>query len=489
MIKILLIILSLFVSTSQIFSQHYPHLDKKIKELRKSKTLQHGQWSVYAEYVKSGKVIVSLNSEESLAPASGLKVFTTSIALNTLGEEYRYKTKLYYDGTISKDGTLDGNIYISGGGDPTLGSNLVNGSLPLDSLMINWVNAIKGKGIKKIQGGVYASPFFFDGKRVPDFWNWVDIGNYYGAGTSSLTINDNLYYLYFKPSQKVGEIAEVLRTEPVIPGLKFINRMKTGKPGSGDKGYIYCAPSQFTATLRGSIPAGVNEFSIKGSIPDPPRFSAQYLKSALIENNIPVAKVAGTLKNPVMADESKNITTTFSPLLKDIVYVTNKRSVNLYAETLLKTIARKMTGTGSTSEGTKFIKHYLDSVGVSTAGFKIYDGSGLSRVDEITTKAMTELLIYMTKQKTFDSFYNSLAVAGLSTDPGFFSNYGKDTPIADNARIKSGLITGVRSESGYLKDRKGRLIAFSMIANNYSGKYKQVDEIHKKVMILLAELK
>ena len=158
--NIILIILLLFVSVTQAIPQRYSHIYKKINELKKSKVLKHGQWSVYAEYVKSGKIIISLNSEESLAPASGLKAFTTAIALNTLGKNYRYITRLYYDGTINAKGILEGNIYISGGGDPTLGSNMVKGSLPLDSLMLTWINAIKRKSIKKIYGGVYASPFF-----------------------------------------------------------------------------------------------------------------------------------------------------------------------------------------------------------------------------------------------------------------------------------------------------------------------------------------
>ena len=338
-------------------------------------------------------------------------------------------------------------------------------------------------------GAFMQAHFFFDGKRVPDYWNWEDIGNYYGAGTSSLSINNNMYKLYFKPSRNIGGKAIVLRTEPVIPGLRFINNMKTGKPSSGDNGYIYCAPNQFNASLWGSIPAGESEFYIKGSIPDPPLFTAQYLTLKLNENDIIVDSTAGKLKQPITFDKSKIIITTYSPSLENIIYTINKRSVNLYAETLLKTIALKMTGKGTTKNGTMFIKNYLDSVGVTTAGFKIYDGSGLSRVDEITTKAMTQLLIFMTKQKTFKPFYNSLAIAGDPTDPGYFDDFGKGTVIADNARIKSGLITGVRSESGFLKDRKGNLIAFSMIANNFSGKYKQVDEIHKQIMILLAKLK
>lgn len=107
----------------------------RVEELANSDILNHSQWSVYAEYAKTGKVIVNYNSEFSLAPASCQKIIPTAMALYYLGEDFKYKTKIYYDGKISNDGVLNGNIYIVGSGDPTLGSNKVKGSLPLDSLM------------------------------------------------------------------------------------------------------------------------------------------------------------------------------------------------------------------------------------------------------------------------------------------------------------------------------------------------------------------
>lgn len=486
------ILLISFIIINSIFVGYPQSRSKIIRDIHKyksSKLLKHAEWSVYAEYVKSRRVIVSYHSLESLAPASNLKLFTTSTALNLLGDNYRFKTRLYYSGNISNNGVLTGNIYIEGSGDPTLGSNVVAGSLPLDSLMETWTQAVKKISIKKINGGIIADATLFDNQRVPDYWIWEDIGNYYGAGSSALTINDNLYYLYFHPSAIPGKPAEVISMQPEIPGLKFINHMKTGTEDSGDNGYIYCAPNQFTATLRGTVPAGKQEFSIKGSIPDPPLFAAQYFKKYLLNNKIIITGNASVLAKPVKYDESKLITTTFSPPLKDIVYMTNKKSINLYAEQLLKTIAAKEKGTGSEEAGIEVIKSYFDSVGIPTGGMQIYDGCGLSRTDMITTHMMVKLLIYMTGQKAFNAFYNSLAVAGRANDPGYFSNFGKGTLLENNARIKSGLITGVRSFSGYLKNRRGSLIAYSMIANNFSGTSGQIDEIHKQILLDLARLR
>jgi len=484
--KPLNLLLILFLISNISYSQTNSLLSQKLAAFKDSKTFKHGQWSVSAEYVDNGEEIISLDGDQSLAPASGLKIFTSCAALCLLGEDYTFKTRIYYDSSIS-NGILNGNIYLVGGGDPALGSNLVMSSLPLDSLMMKLTKAVKEKGIKKISGSVLADELLFDNQNVPDYYPWIDIGNYYGAGTSALTINDNLYYLFFKPALQTGETAEVLRTEPLIPNLQFINYMKTGKEGSGDNGYIYCAPGQYTAVLRGTIPAGVKEFSIKGSLPDPALFAVQYFSSYLNKNGIEVINPADKISSPIFYDENKLILTIISPPLKDIVYILNKKSFNLYAEHLLKTIGLVKEGKGSTDAGIRALKNFLESNRINIEGLDLYDGSGLSRTNTVTAKMMVKLLSFMTKQKGFNSFYNSLGIAGDPDDISSFKDFGANTILAKNARIKSGLINGVRSHSGYLKDRSGRLIAFSMIANNYSGSVREVNEIHKKVLLMLAD--
>jgi D-alanyl-D-alanine carboxypeptidase/D-alanyl-D-alanine-endopeptidase (penicillin-binding protein 4) len=101
---------------------------------------------------------------------------------------------------------------------------------------------------------------------------------------------------------------------------------------------------------------------------------------------------------------------------------------------------------------------------------------------------MTDMLIEVSKQPFFRSFYNSLAVAGDPSDLGFFKSFGKGTNVAANARIKSGLIDRVRSHSGYVNDSSGKLIAYSFIANNFSGSHKKIDNFHLQLLIQLANI-
>ncbi|MCK5457016.1 MAG: D-alanyl-D-alanine carboxypeptidase, partial [Melioribacteraceae bacterium] len=134
------------ISTAQDLSS----LNRLVEKYQNSKLLKNSLWSLHARYLESGKEILDQNSNISVAPASNMKLFTSSAALEILGEDHRFITKLYYDGTIDISGSLNGNIYIVGGGDPTLGYDLVKGSLPLDELMLTWVKAINEMGIKKI---------------------------------------------------------------------------------------------------------------------------------------------------------------------------------------------------------------------------------------------------------------------------------------------------------------------------------------------------
>ncbi len=481
--RLLLLILFVFGEISSQSLQGY------IDSVSATKLLKNAQWSIYAKYIDSDNVIISKNENFALAPASGLKVFTSSAALSILGENYTYKTKIYYDGEIVKGSILKGNIYLVGGGDPTLGSDLVKGSKNLDLVLKEIFTSIYEKGIRIIEGGIVADETLFEGNLISGGWNYGDMGNYYGAGCSALTINDNLYKVFFKPGKNIGEEAKVLRTEPEIPNLKFINYMKTGKIGSGDNGYIYAAPLQYNAILRGTIPAGVDEFFIKGSIPDPALFAAQVVSKYLSSKGIKIKKQAIKLNERKKYNNRNLILEITSPPLKDIVYIINKRSNNLYTEMLLRSIGLYMKKSGTIDSGIEALRDYFTNEGINTDALDLSDGCGLSRNNCITAKMMVDVLSLAFKKSNFPTFYNSLGVTGDPDDISYYSKYGLGTELAYNGRIKSGLINNVRSHSGYIKDRNGKTIVFSLIANNYNGSTSAIDKIHINIMVELARLK
>ena len=484
-----LITLTLNLPVSGNKENAYQDLNRLAISIPQMTNLKHGQWGVYVINTESNKVLLDINGEKSLAPASNLKLLTSAVALSLLGESRTFNTYLEYSGSIDNGGTLSGNLYIRGEGDPTLGSSEMNGVSSLSSLMDNWLEAIQTEGIKDIKGDIIADDSYLDYMPLPGDWFWEDMGNYYAAGTSGLCINENMYRLYFRPADKVGGSATVIRIEPEVPDLVFFNHMKTGAIGSGDKGFIYGAPWQYLHQLEGTIPAGVKEFSIKGALPDPAKFAAQSLYDQLIRNKIMVSGNIFTARELNKVDKTRKLFhVTKSPPLKEIIYRLNKRSVNIYTEQLLKIIGKEFKGEGSLQNGISVYKDWLEKHNIYTDGLFIHDGSGLSRANGTPTRFFAEMLSAIRSENFFDTFYNSLGIAGDPDDIGYMKNMCKGTRAAKNVRAKTGLINRVRAHSGYVSTRSGQQLAFSMIANDYQGSYRAIDKLHEKIMIQLAEL-
>ncbi len=444
--------------------------------------LESAQWGVSVKDAATGAEVAAYNPGKNLVPASILKIFVTAAAFDRLGPGYRVKTGVYYDGRIA-DGVLNGNLYIVGGGDPSLGSQLVKDARSTEETFRLWAEAVKAKGIKAIKGAVAADETLFDAAQ-PGSWSWEDIGNYYAAAASALTINDNLYKLYFRPAAAAGGATEVLRTEPLLPGLKFENYVVTGPKDSGDNSYIYAFPGQNTAVLRGSVPAGPDEFAVKGALPDPALFAAQsfsvYLASAGVSTSKAPFKGAAPSGRRLVAEME-------GAPLENIVRVTNKRSFNLYAELLLRQLAAARDLKGTEENGLKVLKEFLVSLGVPVAEMKLEDAAGLSKNDMVQAENFTDLLCAVSKKKYYEAFRDTLVFPSDPEASGHVRRMGRDTYLAEGLRIKSGSLPGVRSYTGYLRTKKGRTLAFTFIINNYSVEPAELDRVHEALLMELAD--
>jgi D-alanyl-D-alanine carboxypeptidase/D-alanyl-D-alanine-endopeptidase (penicillin-binding protein 4) len=234
-------------------------------------------------------------------------------------------------------------------------------------------------------------------------WTWEDLGNYYGAGASALSFHENFYSLFFRPGSKIGENLSIIRTDPPLPSHVFQNEVKTGPEGSGDRACIYGSEFSNLQFVRGTIPLGVPEFSIKGAIPDPGALCAELLVQELQRRNIDV-------EQQEIAPLSKRVSfhMTISPTIAEIVHWTNQKSINHYAEHLLKRMGEVVCGDGSTESGIKAVIHFWKSQKISLSGFNMADGSGLSRKNLVTTKQLVEILLKMKKSDFFPVFLESL---------------------------------------------------------------------------------
>lgn len=462
-------------------------LEREIEKLKTDAALQHAVWSVCVMPVKKDTVIAEYNSSLSLIPASTLKIATTGAALSLLGSDFRFETKLQYDGTFDTlTGTIKGNLYILGGGDPTLESGYFKDKKDSLSTTDKWANYLKYKGIKKIEGAVIGDAGIFEYNLLPSQWVWADMGNYYGAGACGLTYADNKYTVYLK-SGAAGSGTILLKTEPVIKGLQLVNTVVAG--GSDDNAFIYGAPYTYYRKIQGNIPANKNKYDIAGSLPDPALYCAQMLDSSLRKSGIIITQQPTTVRelNELKihsAQPRKTVFTNYSPNLSDIVYWTNLKSNNLYAEHMLKYLAYKTNGLGETNDGTEIITSFWKKKGVDISGFFMNDGSGLSRSNVITTKTEAQILRVMATEKTYKDFYASLPVAGKS---GSLGNLCEGTVAENNLRAKSGYITRARGYAGYVKNKKGEMLCFSVLANNYECTASEMKKKLERLLVAIAE--
>ena len=460
------------------------NFEQELRRFKNDPALKNASWGLSIVNLQTGKSIASHNQNLALVPASTQKILTTATALLLLGSEFKFQTTLGHSGYIDQSGTLHGDLVINGSGDPSFASTQLNDSLQMERVFGKWVLAIKEAGIKQVKGCVFVNESVFDLEMIPRKWLWEDIGNYYGAGSSGLTVNENMYTVFFEPGNEVGQPARVLRTEPMIPGMEFINQVTTGPRGSGDQVYIFGAPYQMQRTLTGTVPLGRNDFPVRGSIPDPPMFFAEAFSGFLAQNGIqtssrPLSHRTATASGITAPKAEKTLSVWTSPALTHIANRTNLSSVNTYAENLLKTMGTQAKGNGSFLAGIEVTKEFWKNRGLDVDGMFLYDGSGLAPSNRLTAAQLTGILQAMSQNPGFEGFKAGLPLAGRT---GWLANQFRGTPSEGVLYAKSGFIANVRSYAGYTKTSDGKELAFAFIVNDYHGTPASMREKMTKLM-------
>lgn len=437
--------------------------------------------------VATGNAIASKNPATCLSPASTVKLFTTATAFQVLGKDYAPKTRIYLDGTMDDKGVVNGNIWIRGGGDVSIGSRYYNADGREDTLLKAWVDTLMKMGITQINGAIITDASEFGYQGIPDGWNWSDMGNYYGAGPSGLPIYDNMLRYVFKSGTSSGAKTTLLETIPTIPGLNFHNYISTG--GSGDNSYIYGAPYSLDRFGTGTLAPKLSRFVVKGSLPDPELQFAQEMNRLMQERGVIVRDSVQTARQ--LAWKSPSVRYPAMKLLYEykgksvnsIAWWTNMKSVNLFAEELLCWISYGSNGNGSTEAGISKLESYWKGK-IPVSGMFIKDGSGLSRGNAISPQHFCDLLQYMAQtSKNADAFYATLPVAGVS---GTLSSVCKNQVAEGKIHAKSGTMNRIKSYCGYAETKSGKRIAFAFIVNNYNCTANAVVDRMEKVFNAMA---
>lgn len=442
--------------------------------------LKHASVGVQVTDLKTGKTIVSHDPQKSLTPASVTKVITTATAIELLGENYRYTTR------VALDENYPSRILVLGSGDPTLGSDAFGDNTT--AFFINAAEALKKELSPDEQYSLYVVDNLFGYDGLSPEWTWIDIGNYYAAGSYGISIFDNSYKVFFDTSDR-NSPPKILRTEPEIKRIEFTNFLTLNTSGS-DNGYIYGTPFTYDRVLRGNIPAGRTDFSIKGDIPDPGLLLGETLAEYLSRSGIKISKVETArvdyiAKNPVSYKIGKIIHTQTSRPLKDILQEVNVRSNNHYAEHLLRLIGRTQNAdiySDPLQDGINYVKKFWEQQGISTASLTLHDGSGLAPQNAFSSEFVSEILVYM-YGKSINSkvFFDSLPKAGRD---GTLRNFLRGTKYDGKISAKSGSIGGVHCYSGYLIDGNKQYV-FTVMVNKFNGTRSQVRSAIEKFLLSL----
>lgn len=460
-----------FIFSASVFATEV-ELQKALTNFVNKPDLKHASVSFLAVDLANNQVLAQHDAKRLLAPASTTKLWSTAAAFELLGAEYRPKTQVLYTGTIVGS-TLNGNIVIRGFGDVSLGSSYFTSREKMRAFLDNWADSIKHLGIASISGHILADASSFGYFGAPDGWSWGDMGNYYGAFPSGLTIFDNMMELFFSTPAKVGASTTLVRTNPTVPNFVFQNYVLSDNITS-DNAYVYGAPYSNYAFVTGTLPMNKSAFVVKAAIQNPEFVFACELQAALIRKGIVIntSPLANNTLDPIEKEKTQAILKEKQTLilthqganLFQVSEFINFKSVNLFAEHLPCWIALEQKGIGHHKEGMKIIQEFWGSK-FDVSASRINDGSGLSRTNAISAQNFIDLLTFMhtSPNKEFDL---TLPIAGES---GTLKNVCKGQAGQGRIMAKSGTMSKVKSYAGYVKTKSGKKLAFAIIVNNHAN--------------------
>ena len=426
----------------------------------------------------AGHVVASREPGRRMVPASNLKLVTTGAALHALGPDFRVSTGIGYTGTV-EDGTLHGDVYIIGGGDPTIGVVDTVAVKP-DALFWRWKSMLKDAGITRIAGRIIGDGRAYEGHLENTTWGYDDTGTYYGAGCNALSFYENAID-YVVSAGAEGEPVKVTQRHPDTPWMHFGNLTSTGPKGTGNSLYLYTTDLAPYAEMRGTYASDrkpkVEHFANKyGALT-----CAYYFWQNLRDTGWDIAGgyadidrggyVRGADFVPAYkAGAPQVLGTSASPVLSRIVRQTNVLSDNFYAEALFRQMGEKASGIAVYDSCRVAVAEVLEGLmGKDLSGIRIEDGSGLSRLNTVSPAFLVGFLRAMTRSRGFDAFLASLPKPGEGT----LNTLLPKLPAAQQARIrvKSGSMDGVLCYSGYILDEEGKPYRiFSLMVNGATAK-------------------
>ena len=428
--------------------------------------------SVLVQNLNTGEVIDSYRPDHVVPPASVMKLLTTGAALETMGPGFRFPTILEYTGTI-ENGVLHGDLYIKGSCDPSLGWK------GRTAFLDKWIKAIREAGIQKIDGAVIADMTMLDAEAQNPNWLCEDAGNYYAPGIFALNYYGNTMNIVLQ-SGEPGSVAKVLKTEPAVEDIYFINHIRCDKI-TYDGAFVSGLPYSRERYLTGAVPSNLGTFGVKGDLPNPGLLLARHLTNRIREAGITVKRDATYIAdyNPLTPPRTV-IYTHYSEPLSEIIKETNVNSNNLYAEALFRYLGTRYTLPGTIHNSQDLLRDYWRRRGVNIQNAIIKDGCGLAPQDAVSAKTFVQLLTIMSRSENKEAWLASLPVSGQS---GTLKSLCPQTELEGRIHAKSGTIAGTKNFAGYIDMPNGDTWVFAILINSAPGKAKNVQHVIQQYLL------
>src|ERR1700677_1908338 len=442
-------------------------------------------WGVLVTDRDTGEILYELHADRFFTPASNAKIITTSLAMGTLGPTYQFRTTLETSGKLGEDGRLLGDLVFVGRGDPDLSNRKfpyagkVEHNGPAEKVLVQMADDAIAKGLKEIDGDIIADDSYYPYDPYPPGWSVGDLYFTFGAPVSAIAFNDNSITVEVSPGLRVGDPA-VVAVEPAAAVGTFGHELTTGLSDGKPEFGVVRQPGPEFMLLRGTIPLGHAPMKLDLAMPEPAETTALALKQIFEARGV---RVSGTIRArhaappeiypdaPVVLGPAPVLrppdTIVFavhiSPPLSEIVRVTNKVSQNLHAEMLLRAVAHEKKGFGVTDAGIWVEQDFLKTVGVADGDVVFTDGSGLSRDDLVTPRAVVQILRYDAAQPWGADYLATFPIAGVD---GTLETRLKDTVAVSRIEAKTGALDHVRAISGFATTWHGERLIFSIFGNN-----------------------
>lgn len=442
--------------------------------------LSHAHIAVLVQSLASGETRYALNPQHLLVPASNQKVLTTAAAARRLGWDFQLTTTIRALGNVDARGVLEGDLIITGSGDPTISPRFPERWAVIDA----WADRIAARGITRITGRIIGD----DGAGKPGWgsgWSWDDLTEDYGSQIGALQLNENELHLTVSPAAQAGLAAGVAAV-PEQHAITLVNRVMTGETGSATRLMVERAPGSEVLTLSGSIARDARPRLVRTSLANPTRAFAATVRAALLRRGIVVDGAAIDIDDlPAELDRSKAETwiTDRSLPLRTMVDPVLRHSMNGYAESLLWALSPS-GAPASEAAGLAVLRQTLTDMGVDPAGYRAFDGSGLSRYDMLSPLALVQTLTAVWNDPVLREPY--MAALPHPGRPGSFERRFVGTPAAGRVWAKTGSMFNIRTLSGFITTQAGEPLVFSMMANQYTTPTSRIDEMMNAAVIWLA---